>query len=450
MITRIEIDGFKSFYDFQMDFQPFQVIIGPNGVGKSNLFDAIMLLARLAEGGNLYDAFRSSRGEVQEQFARMPNGERTHQMRFAVELLLEKTIEDDFGITEEVSSTRVRYELVIERRRDQNFERLYVTEEDLTHITRDNDTWVNYIAGDITPWIIRERRSPYISTDERHINKHQDRRSGRKQEFPRGNIAQTVLSGITNVEYPTAYAVRQEMLNWHFLQINPEELRTPSDVFAPSDQLAADGSNLASILYRLKEQEPFLLNDISRDMTNVVPGILSIDVDTVAERKEFLIRAETSDGNQFSSRVLSDGTLRLLTLVTLRNDPHYRGVLCFEEPENGVQPQRLDNMLDVLRSLATDFDRDTHLRQILINTHSPAFMARMTSDEIRRNMAYMYMPRHQQRITRVGKIYAGEQWPANMPEDRFTRQQILQILDPNDYRDKYDNLVALEKTLDDS
>lgn len=49
MLTRIEIDGFKSFENFSVDLNPFTAIVGPNGSGKSNLFDAIRLLSRLAE-----------------------------------------------------------------------------------------------------------------------------------------------------------------------------------------------------------------------------------------------------------------------------------------------------------------------------------------------------------------------------------------------------------------
>ncbi len=41
MLTRIGIDGFKSFRDFKLDFPPFLVIIGRNAAGKSNLFDAM-------------------------------------------------------------------------------------------------------------------------------------------------------------------------------------------------------------------------------------------------------------------------------------------------------------------------------------------------------------------------------------------------------------------------
>ena len=41
MLTRIEIDGFKSFLDFELDVPPFLALVGPNASGKSNLLDAL-------------------------------------------------------------------------------------------------------------------------------------------------------------------------------------------------------------------------------------------------------------------------------------------------------------------------------------------------------------------------------------------------------------------------
>ena len=51
MITRIEIDGFKSFLDFKLDVPPFLALVGPNASGKSNLFDALRLVADVVEYG---------------------------------------------------------------------------------------------------------------------------------------------------------------------------------------------------------------------------------------------------------------------------------------------------------------------------------------------------------------------------------------------------------------
>ncbi|MET8243316.1 AAA family ATPase [Streptomyces sp. NPDC005202] len=47
MITRIEIDGYKSFDGFALDLPPFTVLVGANASGKSNLLEAVDLLGQL-------------------------------------------------------------------------------------------------------------------------------------------------------------------------------------------------------------------------------------------------------------------------------------------------------------------------------------------------------------------------------------------------------------------
>ena len=81
MITRIEIDGFKTFKDFSLDLLPFQVIAGPNGAGKSNLFDFFRFVSRLLDGerGSLYpipNAMQGIRGE-NEEILTILDGEKT-------------------------------------------------------------------------------------------------------------------------------------------------------------------------------------------------------------------------------------------------------------------------------------------------------------------------------------------------------------------------------------
>lgn len=44
MLTRLQIKGFKNLRDVDLHFGPFTCIAGRNGVGKSNLFDAITFL----------------------------------------------------------------------------------------------------------------------------------------------------------------------------------------------------------------------------------------------------------------------------------------------------------------------------------------------------------------------------------------------------------------------
>lgn len=383
MITRIEIDGFKTFRNFTLDLDPLQVIVGPNAAGKSNLFDALILLSHLADM-DLRTAFQRMRGEANELFAVRADGARTARMRLAAEMLVEPRIVDSWGAEAELKYTRLRYELVIVRQTDnKGLERLYVDHESLHLIQRGIDLWARRHGLDTQHyWVPRVTggRAPFISTEVEQgvatVFLHQDGRSGRKGSVA-SRMERTVLSGVPNTEFPHAFAARSEMRSWRFLQLNPEMLRQPSSMVG-AQIMGADGSNLPGALARLYAHDPYLLADIGRDLGNLVPGVVRVEVEADRARDEYVIWVTTQDGGRFSSRVLSDGTLRMLAFVALKNDPEHRGVVLFEEPENGVHPHRLKNIARLIGELATDFSNPDEvqlpLRQFLCNTHSPVFI----------------------------------------------------------------------------
>jgi predicted ATPase len=74
MITRIEIDGFKSFMDFELDLEPFTVLAGPNNSGKSNLLEAILLLRDLLMSLDERPLVQRERGTGVELFHRADDG----------------------------------------------------------------------------------------------------------------------------------------------------------------------------------------------------------------------------------------------------------------------------------------------------------------------------------------------------------------------------------------
>ena len=66
MLLRLEVDGFKNLIGFDARFGPFNCIAGENGVGKSNVFDAIEFLSLLADKSLLEAAqeLRSTRTDA--------------------------------------------------------------------------------------------------------------------------------------------------------------------------------------------------------------------------------------------------------------------------------------------------------------------------------------------------------------------------------------------------
>ncbi|WP_219465914.1 AAA family ATPase [Nonomuraea rhizosphaerae] len=88
MITRIEIDGFKSFLDFELDVPPFLALVGPNASGKSNLLDALDFAAATARSRE--DAwFTAKRGRVHQQFHQLAKGPATTEFQVRLMLLAE-------------------------------------------------------------------------------------------------------------------------------------------------------------------------------------------------------------------------------------------------------------------------------------------------------------------------------------------------------------------------
>src|SRR4051812_3485570 len=95
MLTRIEIDGFRTFERVIVDFGPLTALVGPNAAGKSNLLDAIELLSRLA-GMDVASAAAGLRGSPQDLFHSLQGTDPT-RIWLAVDLLLAPVVEDAWG-----------------------------------------------------------------------------------------------------------------------------------------------------------------------------------------------------------------------------------------------------------------------------------------------------------------------------------------------------------------
>lgn len=386
MITKIEIDGFKSFSKFEMSFTPFTVIAGTNASGKSNLFDALRLLSSLAST-DLRNAFSfpDQRGNIDELFSLYTAEKTVSEMTFAVEMLVKRTVEDNWGAFGDIKTPRLRYELTIARKKNEKkFEELYVKHERLSKINPDEDTWAKNYLGNKHKFIWKSTQSggtsrPYIYTEAVNgvttIRIRQDGKQGGKATVA-NSINQTVLGSVTSADFPHAFAAREELRSWNFMQLNPEVLREPTKQETNfCDRIGHSGENLAAALFRLKCDDEYNLIEISRALKTFLPEYTSVDVQDDKANKQFIISISNEDGKVFTSRVLSEGTLRLLALCILLVDDQHQGLLCFEEPENGIHPFRIKAMVKLLKDLSMDLGNpDILLRQVIINTHSPSLL----------------------------------------------------------------------------
>lgn len=388
MLTRIEIDGFKTFEAFQLDLQPLTAIVGPNASGKSNLFDAMQLLAALTDH-DIHSAMQGLRGEPEEFFRRTANST-SDSMLFAVEMFLDAEGVDDFGRAYKVPSQRLRYELELGMRNahDGGPRGVFVRNENCVSMKRAADE-ANYLAPRRPSY--GRYTTPFIRRDETGeallVRQDGPSKSGSPMRLSLKEASRTALSTITTAEFPHLYALRKALKSIRFLEINPTAARLANDRFEKTS-LSPSASNLSAVLNRLrdqtrKEKRPDgVLSDIANDLSALIPSVCSVKVQS-DDQRQYSFNVEFVGELSFSSRVISDGTLRLLALLTVLNDPDRGGTLCFEEPENGVHEGRIPTLINILRD-ATQIDSDPEQPtfQVILNTHSPKVMAALEDSEI--------------------------------------------------------------------
>jgi predicted ATPase len=412
MLTRLRVSGFKNLVDVDVRFGPFTCIAGANGAGKSNLFDAIQFLAAITTD-SLHDAALSVRDEtgtsadIRGLFHRV-GITYDEKISFDVEMIVPDTATDDLGQGGKASITFLNYVLEIGFRPSLGrlqLAGLEILREELKHINL-GDASKHLLFPHSASWqksaISGRRGKPFISTVDddsvgsRVIELHQDGRSGRALRRSASNLPRTVLSTATAVEAPTALAARREMQSCRLLQLEPSALRRP-DNFNDPVAIGSNGSHMPSTLYHLAgsrsdfavdgvEDSGAVYSRLANRLSQLIDDVMQIDVDRDDKRELLTLHVTGRDGTTHSARALSDGTLRFLALAALQADPSVRGVICLEEPENGIHPDRIPAMLRLLQDIPTDvedvIDEANPLRQVIINTHSPSVVAEVPDDSL--------------------------------------------------------------------
>ena len=408
MLTRLKVTGFKNLVDVDVRFGPFTCVAGANGVGKSNLFDAILFLSTLADLPLLEaaQAVRGGHSAGVKSLFRRSRGEFHPVMSFEVEMIVPQTALDDLGQQAQASITFLQYSLRLTYREDPGSNgrgSLEILSEELRHIPKGKAHEHLLFDHAARNWrdsvIVGARRVPYfISTDgegtNRKIKVHQDGgSSGQPRSYLAETLPRTVLSRANAAESPTALLARREMQSWRLLQLEPSALRR-SDKFTDPTLLGFDGAHLAATLDRLARTEEQrekgrgerIYTQVANRLAELLEDVQSVAIDRDERRELLTLEVIDRSGTPHPASVLSDGSLRFLALAILELDPKAEGLLCFEEPENGVHPERISSMLRLLQDIPTDpteaVGPDNPLRQVIINTHSPAVVMQIPQESL--------------------------------------------------------------------
>ena len=360
MLTAFTLEDFRSYRQATLPLSALTVLIGANASGKSNAIEGLRLLSWLAQGQKL----SSIQFEVQ-------NGE--HVVRGKVDDLAYQHGES-FGLGAHTSAAAWnRFSMRISQRTDGP----HITAETLT---QDDAT---------VPLYTLDQPSSGQSTDV-GVAYNNFSKGGRKPHVictdQRAIFTQLTSEAPFDARHPLARkqippatrALEQWLSSILFLDPAPSQMR---DYAFPSDRrLQGNGRNLSAVLYNLwgpedqKDDEPWASN-----RSTILDFIQSLPEQNIAglsfleePRGGVMLTLHETFGDQhraYDASLLSDGTLRVLSIAAAMLSAEEGSLVVIEEIDNGVHPSRARHLLNNIREIA----QRRNLR-VLLSTHNPALL----------------------------------------------------------------------------
>ena len=348
MLRRIKVHNFKSFRETEVELPQLAVFFGPNAVGKSNLIDAVQALSRIGTRRTFADALSEPiRGYPIEMF-KLPSGGLEELLSVPT---VQFSLEADLAITngKAAAINNYRYRIMVEIATDSGG--LSNREEFLSALNR---------RGEL-------KGSPAIELDKSHLIIRRQKGGGRpRSEELGGNYALLSDQRLGSPAHEHIERVRNELADWQTYYLDPQlSMRTPRppiDVYDLGDY----GQYISPFLYKLKSEHKKYFDGVIKTVRTIIPSIEEIDVD-LDKRQGILDLYIRQHGTNYSSRVISEGTLRVLGLCAIAVNPWNGSLVAFEEPENGVHPKRIELIAQLLVSLSGTGT------QVIVTTHSPIF-----------------------------------------------------------------------------
>ncbi|MXN91312.1 AAA family ATPase [Flavobacterium sp. Sd200] len=310
MINKLKIAGYKSIRELELELSPINVLIGANGVGKSNFISFFKLLNIIYE-------------QRLENYSLTEGADNLLHFGRKTTSFLNAYIE--FEETNAYSFTL----------QPSNDDKLFVLEEHTSYNKSkgSNPEWYGHGWSDYT------------------IN---------------GNSWESIIQLINNGQsgYVNKYLKSFKIYHFHDTSVNAP-LRSSCQL-NDNVYLKENGSNLPAFLYYLQQLEPKSFAKIERIVKSIAPFFERFDLKPDRLNPN-IVRLEWTEVNHpdsyFSAMHLSDGTLRFVALATLLLQPNLPKTIIIDEPELGLHPFAINKLAGLIKKASAT-------SQIIISTQS--------------------------------------------------------------------------------
>ena len=339
-IESLRVKNYRALHDVELKrITPLTAFLGSNGSGKSTLFDVFAFLAECFTEG-LRRAW-DKRGRFKDLRTRGSDGSIEFEIKYR-EKPKTPIITYHLAIGEEKKGPYVNAEWLQWRRgsRGKPFRFL------------DFQNGAGRVIGGETP-----------DEDEERITEQLDDPS---------MVAVSTLGQLAR--HPRISVLRRFITGWHLSYLFADATRGVPEA-GPQERLSESGDNLPNVIQYLKEQHQQRLNDILSILSKRVPCLEKVDAELMLDGRLLLQIKDAPFDQPILAKFASDGTLKMLSYLTLLYDPEPPQLIGIEEPENYLHPR-------LLSGLAEECHQISALSQLMITTHSPHFVNEFRADEV--------------------------------------------------------------------
>ena len=289
-LDRLEVRGFKSIRDMQIELKPINVVIGANGAGKTNFISIFKLVNAIVDQ------------KLQEYVAR--SGGASSLLYFGRKVTEEIFLRLEFG------------------------ENLY----DVTLIPDENDAFF-FASENAYVWNKLKYERPF------------------KLSLGIGHRESQLKS--KSSEYVAKY-VRDKINSWrlyHFHDTSSSAKVKSTGAINDNRSLASDAGNLAAYLMLLRERFSSSYQQIVEIVRLAAPFFddFVLRPSPFDESRIRLEWAEKSSESVFGANDLSDGTLRFMCLASALLQPVPPATILIDEPELGLHPYAITLLASLIR-----------------------------------------------------------------------------------------------------
>jgi len=335
----------------EIELRPLNILIGPNGCGKSNLIETIRILYFLPEKEPWSTVLNT--GGVREWIWKGDKG-MIVQSGLDVKISLGMSSED--GLNGTRSSVEVRYSIRL------------VESQSTFRVSRE-------VVETPSPKAEELPSNRWIESNGSRCEVHlRDAAAGDRPALVALIPDRSLLSQLTSlpgqlpgIAFPLQelYEIGQFFDSFDFHQDwefgVDQSARDPRPVGQPIARLQEDAYNLAQMLTYYRDYHPKTYDSVQELMRQFYEPFKSLEVRLIGTHLQVVV--QENSGYSIPAYRLSDGTLRWLALVTILLNPTPAPVTCIDEPELGLHPDIIPILADLLREASTR-------TQLVLTTHS--------------------------------------------------------------------------------